>query len=207
MCIWNSTFKHTAWSTSLLPREAVDAGLAQFDFTPSVSRKNWHAHFRDRGWRRLRYLPPKKRGDMATETVVALDSNLKLLLMSKILVAVEKMVASCYNRDNMGPTWGRQDSGGPHVGHMNLAIWDGLLTFENRSTSVQDFMMTWLSLVTGWFDNADIEENGVQVRIAPHSTWIRVSSMKKAKWMYFLSIWFSYHYLGHYAGPHVCIFQ
>ena len=25
---------------------------------------------------------------------------------------------------NMGPIWGRQDPGGPHVGHMNLAIWD-----------------------------------------------------------------------------------
>ena len=25
---------------------------------------------------------------------------------------------------NMGPTWGRQDPGGPHVGHMNLAIWE-----------------------------------------------------------------------------------
>ena len=24
---------------------------------------------------------------------------------------------------NMGPTWGRQDPGGPHVGPMNLAIW------------------------------------------------------------------------------------
>ena len=24
---------------------------------------------------------------------------------------------------NMGPTGGRQDPGGPHVGHMNLAIW------------------------------------------------------------------------------------
>ena len=24
---------------------------------------------------------------------------------------------------NMGPTWGRQDPGGPHVGHTNLAIW------------------------------------------------------------------------------------
>ena len=24
---------------------------------------------------------------------------------------------------NMGPTWGRQDPGGPHVGTMNLAIW------------------------------------------------------------------------------------
>ena len=25
---------------------------------------------------------------------------------------------------NMGPTWGRQDPGGPHVGPMNLAIWE-----------------------------------------------------------------------------------
>ena len=24
---------------------------------------------------------------------------------------------------NMGPIWARQDPGGPHVGHMNLAIW------------------------------------------------------------------------------------
>ena len=25
---------------------------------------------------------------------------------------------------NMGPTWGQQDPGGPHVGHMNPAVWD-----------------------------------------------------------------------------------
>ena len=25
---------------------------------------------------------------------------------------------------HMGPTWGRQDPGGSHVGHVNLAIWD-----------------------------------------------------------------------------------
>ena len=24
---------------------------------------------------------------------------------------------------NMGTIWGRQDPGGPHVGHMNFAIW------------------------------------------------------------------------------------
>ena len=24
---------------------------------------------------------------------------------------------------NMGPIWGRQDPGGPHVGYMNVAIW------------------------------------------------------------------------------------
>ena len=28
----------------------------------------------------------------------------------------------------MGPTWGRQDPGGPHVGHVNLVIWVTYLT-------------------------------------------------------------------------------
>ena len=27
---------------------------------------------------------------------------------------------------NMGSTWGRQAPDGPHVGHVKLAIWDGL---------------------------------------------------------------------------------
>ena len=36
------------------------------------------------------------------------------------------------NRDSMvhgadiGPIWGRQDTGGPHVGPMNFAIWEGI---------------------------------------------------------------------------------
>ena len=28
----------------------------------------------------------------------------------------------------MGPTWGRQNPGGPHVGQLNLAIWVQLLS-------------------------------------------------------------------------------
>ena len=28
------------------------------------------------------------------------------------------------HRANVGPTWSRQDQGGPHVGHANRAIWD-----------------------------------------------------------------------------------
>ena len=27
---------------------------------------------------------------------------------------------------NMGPTWGRQDPGGSHVGHMKIAIWTAI---------------------------------------------------------------------------------
>ena len=28
---------------------------------------------------------------------------------------------------NMGPIWGRQDPGGPHVGPINFAIWEGTI--------------------------------------------------------------------------------
>ena len=42
---------------------------------------------------------------------------------------------------NMGPTWGRQDPGGPHVGPMNFAIWgakqtNGLVTGDLRRQNV-----------------------------------------------------------------------
>ena len=33
---------------------------------------------------------------------------------------------SKFHGANMGPIWGRQDPGGPHVGPMNFAIWDPL---------------------------------------------------------------------------------
>ena len=37
---------------------------------------------------------------------------------------------------NMGPTWGRQDQGGPHVGHMNLVIWGIYLGCKNFSLPI-----------------------------------------------------------------------
>ena len=37
---------------------------------------------------------------------------------------------------NMGPIWGRQDPGGPHVGPMNFAIWEVLPCFANYHISV-----------------------------------------------------------------------
>ena len=49
-------------------------------------QKNWRVNFRDRGWGRQRYLPPRLRGDMATPTAIALDSSFNLLLISSILV-------------------------------------------------------------------------------------------------------------------------
>ena len=45
---------------------------------------------------------------------------------------------------NMGPTWGRQDPGGPHVGPMNLAIWGTSLYWHH--TLHEDLINSWVYL-------------------------------------------------------------
>ena len=49
---------------------------------------------------------------------------------------------------NMGPIWGRQDPGGPHVGLMNFAIWAlniKMLSYEYRDPHVKDKTVLWPS--------------------------------------------------------------
>ena len=44
---------------------------------------------------------------------------------------------------NMGPTWGRQDPGGPHVGHVNLAIWVAMSS-EDRAQVIWIFIYIYI---------------------------------------------------------------
>ena len=47
------------------------------------------------------------------------------MFMMKCFSFLQKTISdSKVHGANMGPTWGRQDPGGPHVGPMNFAIWD-----------------------------------------------------------------------------------
>ena len=39
---------------------------------------------------------------------------------------------------NMGHTWGQQDQGGPHVGPMNLAIWESISNIPWCTDQSQD---------------------------------------------------------------------
>ena len=78
MCVKDSTFKHTACSTSLSSnrwRMSVWRHLISTIYLPQKVA---------RVFSRLRYLP---RGDMATEATIALDSRFNLRLMTRILVA------------------------------------------------------------------------------------------------------------------------
>ena len=68
-----------------------------------------------------------KLGSEQPETIWVLkkDYVLKWLLLSNGCVGAEGFIPdSKVHGANMGPSWGRQDPGGPHVGPTNLAIWD-----------------------------------------------------------------------------------
>ena len=67
----------------------------------------------------------------------------------------------------IGPTWGRHDPGGPHVGPMNLVIWEWLdLIAYKYGTS------TWM------FEySKDVFKNGLQMNISLLTT-VHVHEMK-----------------------------
>ena len=75
VCIWNSACKHTAWSTSLSPRVADDAGLAQLDFTRPVSRKQGKSEGFDSCDRpsNLTLIDPHLEGDQLTSVTLIFD--------------------------------------------------------------------------------------------------------------------------------------
>ena len=43
---------------------------------------------------------------------------------------------------NMEPNWGRQDPGGPDVGHINLAIWDA----TTKHNKIWKKIIAWIIL-------------------------------------------------------------
>ena len=61
------------------------------------------------------------------------------------------------HRGNMGPTWGRQDPGGPHVGPMNLAIL--VIMLSNAAIQMLFRSVAWSELVT-IFNALKPEQNG-----------------------------------------------
>ena len=44
---------------------------------------------------------------------------------------------------NMGPIWGGQDPGGPHVGPMNFAIWGGFSFYLIRTKETCTWCISW----------------------------------------------------------------
>ena len=52
----------------------------------------------------------------------------------------------------MGPTWGRQDPDGPHVGPMNFAIWDDIKE-DIHNNELSKWLQTMLFAVVVWMNH------------------------------------------------------
>ena len=59
---------------------------------------------------------------------------------------------------NIGPIWGRQDAGGPHVGPMNFAIWDvfSKCWIRKESKTLTDIMQYFLKNHGVWTNSRNI---------------------------------------------------
>ena len=78
---WSRRRRHQADDTSLAYRRSSIARINTG--SREIARAS---HFMRRGWGRLWYLSSKLRGNMATRTGIALDSNFDLHLISKVLI-------------------------------------------------------------------------------------------------------------------------
>ena len=58
-----------------------------------------------------------------------------------ITIPTDALPDSKVHGANMGPIWGRQDPGGPHVGPMNLGVWAAIKQswgFDIHTTDYKD---------------------------------------------------------------------
>ena len=73
----------------------------------------------------------RKRGP-AHSTVFVRIAEPTCVISLQIVVLLKHAENTPDSKANMGPIWGRQDAGGPHVGPVNLAIWNPLWVWEDR---------------------------------------------------------------------------
>ena len=99
---------------------------------------------------------------------------------------------------NMGPNWGRQDLGGPHIGPMTFAIWDGfgfwcsawmfvtrcslaapygVSQFRNQP-SVRPGTIMWTAANLLKIGNIGIKFNAISIKLQVFSENLKMSSAK-----------------------------
>ena len=60
---------------------------------------------------------------------------------------------------NMGPVWGRQDPGGPHVGRMNIIIWVFILAIWAKSDEMIIINTSPMLNIPALMKKADVAHN------------------------------------------------
>ena len=80
---------------------------------------------------------------------------------------------------NVGPTWGRQDPGGPHVGHMNFAIW---ATIHRMAIKISAFT----TAISGWRKHSRRQSTKQRYyRIAFLLLWPHMIQMAMSSYLFF----------------------
>ena len=101
----------------------------------------WAGYDKDLGQNRHRQWLVSWRHQAIAWTNFVLSSNLfygiplKVITQEMLLNLIRNIPDSKIHGANMGPTWGRQDPGGPHVGPMNLVIWDVFGVYTSQGTT------------------------------------------------------------------------
>ena len=85
------------------------------------------------------------------------------------LLQIHMIPESKVHGANMGPTWGRKDPGGSHVGLMNLAIWDHKGAFLRIGNSKAAGWPVLLVAVIQWCLNK--LGNILQTRLSSTFSW------------------------------------
>ena len=75
-------------------------------------------------------------------TMIRISNTFVTLLHTCLFVNLINYPDSKVHGANMGPIWGRQDPGGPHVGPMNIAIWVCNTFLHSVSRFQQDKQLT-----------------------------------------------------------------
>ena len=70
----------------------------------------------------------------------------------------------------MGPIWGRQDPGGPHVGPMNFAIWAVMFVFQ--ACYMGKFHKIWIKISNIFFKKVNLQIVAILFYVLTH--WDRV---------------------------------
>ena len=124
--------KRSFWSKHVPPFRQVDPvheGTRSLQVGPV--QPFGHVHWNPSTW--SVQLPPLRHGRLAHSSISTCRKKEGNIPDSKVHGA------------NIGPIWSRQDSGGPHVGPMNFAIWDVFSEQPIPITLQHDYFAPWHS--------------------------------------------------------------
>ena len=102
-------------------------------------------------------------------------------LLLPLVYSLEIVPENKVHGANMGTTWGRQDPGGPHVGHVNFAIWDMPVHTEFKLCIVVQCVHVATCYITDWSHEQLVHDYNDMYELMPPG-WIALQLINR-QWM------------------------